>query len=151
MFILLVFVFAFAVSSEAILYSKRELGYRHIFLILRKSYWQVFGELFLDEISFSGENYYTCLDEISFSGEIYYRCLDEISYQVWVATYVWTGSRDQVRIIPGVCTGSLYWVRIAKKGVCNLSLSACSGCKLGSRIRSGRKIVGLQAFIQLFA
>nr|KAG5691040.1 hypothetical protein BaRGS_021251 [Batillaria attramentaria] len=48
--ILLVFVFAYTVASEAILYPNTEMSLKLLYYLPRKAYWQNYGELFLDEL-----------------------------------------------------------------------------------------------------
>ncbi|KAK7469456.1 hypothetical protein BaRGS_00036522, partial [Batillaria attramentaria] len=48
--ILLVFVFAYTVASEAILYPNTEMSMKLLYYLPRKAYWQIYGELFLDEL-----------------------------------------------------------------------------------------------------
>ncbi|KAK7469452.1 hypothetical protein BaRGS_00036518, partial [Batillaria attramentaria] len=48
--ILLVFVFAYTVASEAILYPNTEMSWKLLYYLPRKAYWQNYGELFLDEL-----------------------------------------------------------------------------------------------------
>ena len=55
MIILLIFVLAYAVASESLLYPESELGWQRLYHLPRKAYWQVFGELFLDEIEIRGK------------------------------------------------------------------------------------------------
>nr|KAG5689768.1 hypothetical protein BaRGS_031169 [Batillaria attramentaria] len=50
MIILLVFVVAYSVASEALLYPGSDFTWARFFHLPRKAYWQVFGELFLEEI-----------------------------------------------------------------------------------------------------
>ena len=54
MIILLIFVLAYAVSSESLLYPKSDMTLERLFHLPRKAYWQVFGELTLDEIEYRG-------------------------------------------------------------------------------------------------
>ncbi|KAK7475589.1 hypothetical protein BaRGS_00033178, partial [Batillaria attramentaria] len=48
--ILLVFVFAYTIASEAILYPNTEVSLKLLYYLPRKAYWQIYGELFLDEL-----------------------------------------------------------------------------------------------------
>nr|KAG5691042.1 hypothetical protein BaRGS_021253 [Batillaria attramentaria] len=48
--ILLVFVFAYTIASEAILYPNTEVSMKLLYYLPRKAYWQIYGELFLDEL-----------------------------------------------------------------------------------------------------
>ena len=50
MVILLVFIVAFGVASQAILYPNSELDFKLIRSVLSRPYWQIYGELFLEEI-----------------------------------------------------------------------------------------------------
>lgn len=50
MIILLIVVLAYAISSEALLYPDSELTLDRMFNLPRKAYWQVFGDVFLEEI-----------------------------------------------------------------------------------------------------
>lgn len=50
MIILIVFIAAFGLASQAILYPNSELSLGLLKEIFRKSYWQLYGELFLDEM-----------------------------------------------------------------------------------------------------
>ncbi|KAH9524443.1 hypothetical protein Btru_054587 [Bulinus truncatus] len=50
LYILAVFWVSYAVASEAILYPNSVLNSYTIFYLLRKAYWQMFGQLFLDEM-----------------------------------------------------------------------------------------------------
>ncbi|KAK6180329.1 hypothetical protein SNE40_012504 [Patella caerulea] len=52
--ILAVFIMAYAVATEAILYPNTELSWKMIYHVPRKAYWQIYGELFLEDIE--GEN-----------------------------------------------------------------------------------------------
>ena len=54
MIILLIFVLAYAVSSESLLYPKSDMTLERLFHLPRKAYWQVFGELNLEEIEYRG-------------------------------------------------------------------------------------------------
>ena len=56
MIILLVFVLAYAVASESLLYPNSSLTWQRLFHLPRKAYWQVFGELILDEIEMRGND-----------------------------------------------------------------------------------------------
>ncbi|XP_005100068.2 transient receptor potential cation channel subfamily M member-like 2 [Aplysia californica] len=51
---LLMFVASYAISSEAILYPNTELGLLTFYHIPRKAYWQIYGELFLDDLEGTG-------------------------------------------------------------------------------------------------
>ncbi|XP_025103750.1 transient receptor potential cation channel subfamily M member 4-like isoform X2 [Pomacea canaliculata] len=55
MIILLVVVLAYAVMSEAVLYPESDLTLERLFHVPRKAYWQVFGEVSLEEIEISDE------------------------------------------------------------------------------------------------
>ena len=48
--ILMVFIGAYAIASEAILYPETELSWKLLYHLPRKAYWQIYGELFLEEI-----------------------------------------------------------------------------------------------------
>ncbi|KAK7115842.1 hypothetical protein V1264_001645 [Littorina saxatilis] len=48
--ILLVFVASYAVASESILYPNAQLSWQFLFHLPRKAYWQIYGELFLEDI-----------------------------------------------------------------------------------------------------
>ncbi|XP_059161260.1 transient receptor potential cation channel subfamily M member-like 2 isoform X2 [Physella acuta] len=48
--ILAVFVVSYAIASEAILYPNTELTWRLLFQLPRRAYWNIYGELFLDDI-----------------------------------------------------------------------------------------------------
>ncbi|XP_052805222.1 transient receptor potential cation channel subfamily M member-like 2 isoform X2 [Mya arenaria] len=48
--ILIVFVFSFAISSNSILYPNSPFTWNTAVQIIRKSYWNIYGELFLEEI-----------------------------------------------------------------------------------------------------
>ncbi|XP_052805159.1 transient receptor potential cation channel subfamily M member-like 2 isoform X2 [Mya arenaria] len=48
--ILMVFVFSYAISSNSILYPNSPLTWNTAVQIIRKSYWNIYGELFLEEI-----------------------------------------------------------------------------------------------------
>ncbi len=48
--ILMVFIAAFGLASQAILYPESELRWQLIRDVLKKPYWQMYGELFLEEI-----------------------------------------------------------------------------------------------------
>ena len=48
--ILMVFIVAYAIASEAILYPETELSWKLLYHLPRKAYWQIYGELFLEEI-----------------------------------------------------------------------------------------------------
>ncbi|KAH9524452.1 hypothetical protein Btru_054604 [Bulinus truncatus] len=50
LYIFAIFWASYAVASEAILYPNSVLSYYTFFYLFRKAYWQMFGELFLDEI-----------------------------------------------------------------------------------------------------
>ncbi|XP_059152087.1 uncharacterized protein LOC131938192 [Physella acuta] len=50
LYILAVVWISYTITSEAILYPNSQLNRYMIFYLLRKAYWQMFGELFLDEI-----------------------------------------------------------------------------------------------------
>ena len=54
MVILLIFVVAYAVGSESLLYPESEMTWPRLFHLPRKAYWQVFGELILEEIELRG-------------------------------------------------------------------------------------------------
>ncbi|XP_048236497.1 transient receptor potential cation channel subfamily M member-like 2 isoform X3 [Haliotis rufescens] len=53
--ILMVFIVAYAIASEAILYPNQELTWELIYRLPRKAYWTIYGELFLEEIEGSAE------------------------------------------------------------------------------------------------
>ncbi|KAK7443981.1 hypothetical protein BaRGS_00040436, partial [Batillaria attramentaria] len=55
MVILLVVVMGYAVSSESLLYPVSATSAESLYHMPRKAYWQVFGELFLDEIENTGD------------------------------------------------------------------------------------------------
>ncbi|XP_059152108.1 transient receptor potential cation channel subfamily M member-like 2 isoform X2 [Physella acuta] len=57
--ILLVFIMAYAVASEAVLYPNSELSWKLLYYFPRKAYWHIYGELFLDDIEGSS----TCTDD----------------------------------------------------------------------------------------
>jgi hypothetical protein len=48
--ILMVFIVAYAIASEAILYPQTELSWKMLYYIPRKAYWHIFGELSLEEL-----------------------------------------------------------------------------------------------------
>jgi transient receptor potential cation channel subfamily M protein 2 len=50
--ILMVFVAAFAIATEAMLYHAAEglMSWRLVLDLPRRAYWQIYGELFLDDI-----------------------------------------------------------------------------------------------------
>ncbi|XP_050404614.1 transient receptor potential cation channel subfamily M member-like 2 isoform X2 [Patella vulgata] len=48
--IILIFVVAYAISSEALLYPNSKLSWKLLYHLLRKAYWQIYGELFLEDI-----------------------------------------------------------------------------------------------------
>ncbi|KAK7463334.1 hypothetical protein BaRGS_00038099, partial [Batillaria attramentaria] len=50
MIILLTFLMAYAVASECILYPDSQLSAWRLYHVPRKAFWQVFGELFLEDI-----------------------------------------------------------------------------------------------------
>ncbi|KAL8563213.1 hypothetical protein ACOMHN_053960 [Nucella lapillus] len=52
--ILMVFIGAYAVASEAILYPETKLSWKLLYHLPRKAYWQIYGELFLEEIEGTG-------------------------------------------------------------------------------------------------
>ncbi|KAL8572120.1 hypothetical protein ACOMHN_052917 [Nucella lapillus] len=52
--ILMVFICAYAIASEAILYPKAELSWKLLYNLPRRAYWQVYGELFLEDIEGTG-------------------------------------------------------------------------------------------------
>ena len=50
LFILVVFFLAYAVASQALLYPDIEPTFDNLYQLPRKAYWQIYGELFLEEI-----------------------------------------------------------------------------------------------------
>ncbi|XP_055957226.1 transient receptor potential cation channel subfamily M member 2 isoform X2 [Patella vulgata] len=48
--IILIFVVAYAISSEALLYPNAKLSWKLLYHLPRKAYWQIYGELFLEDI-----------------------------------------------------------------------------------------------------
>ncbi len=48
--ILMVFIIAYGVASQVILYPNSEFGWELLRDVLKKPYWQMYGELFLEEI-----------------------------------------------------------------------------------------------------
>ncbi|XP_050410317.1 transient receptor potential cation channel subfamily M member-like 2 [Patella vulgata] len=50
MVIVLVFILAYSVSTEAMLYPNTELSVKLLYQLPRKAYWHIYGELFLDDI-----------------------------------------------------------------------------------------------------
>ncbi|ESO93554.1 hypothetical protein LOTGIDRAFT_161660 [Lottia gigantea] len=52
--ILAVFIIAYAVATEAILYPNTEFSWKLFYHVPRKAYWQIYGELFLEDIE--GQN-----------------------------------------------------------------------------------------------
>ncbi|XP_067687429.1 transient receptor potential cation channel subfamily M member-like 2 [Haliotis asinina] len=53
--ILMVFIVAYAIASEAILYPNQELTWELMYRLPRKAYWTIYGELFLEEIEGTAE------------------------------------------------------------------------------------------------
>lgn len=48
--ILTVFVIAFGIAQQAILYPNQPISIDLVLALVRKSYWQMYGELFLEDI-----------------------------------------------------------------------------------------------------
>ncbi|KAK7482390.1 hypothetical protein BaRGS_00026409, partial [Batillaria attramentaria] len=70
--ILLVFIGAYAIASEAILYPNTELSWKLLYYLPRKAYWQIYGELFLEEIE--GDDSTCTNDPALYSGYGEQRC-----------------------------------------------------------------------------
>ena len=49
--ILMVFVISYAIASHSILFPNSPLNGDTIIAVLRRSYWNIYGELFLDELA----------------------------------------------------------------------------------------------------
>nr|KAG5691035.1 hypothetical protein BaRGS_021246 [Batillaria attramentaria] len=62
--ILLVFVFAYTIASEAILYPNTEVSLKLLYYLPRKAYWQIYGELFLEELE--GIDHLNCVQFYTF-------------------------------------------------------------------------------------
>ncbi|XP_076456247.1 transient receptor potential cation channel subfamily M member-like 2 isoform X2 [Babylonia areolata] len=74
--ILMVFIGAYAIASEAILYPQTELSWKLLYHLPRKAYWQIYGELFLEEIEGSDNSCTT--DPALYSGYNVQRCPSDI-------------------------------------------------------------------------
>ena len=48
--ILMTFIIAYGLASQAILFPNEELGFALAKDVVRRAYWQMYGELFLEEI-----------------------------------------------------------------------------------------------------
>ncbi|KAH3738176.1 hypothetical protein DPMN_044804 [Dreissena polymorpha] len=48
--ILMVFVVSYAIASHSILYPNSPLTWKTVIHVLRRSYWNIYGELFIEEI-----------------------------------------------------------------------------------------------------
>ncbi|KAK3605981.1 hypothetical protein CHS0354_019660 [Potamilus streckersoni] len=69
--ILLVFIVSYAIASYAILYPNSELNLDTLVAIFRRPYWNIYGELMLDEV----EGYPNCTtNETLFDDDNYHRC-----------------------------------------------------------------------------
>ncbi|XP_025081227.1 transient receptor potential cation channel subfamily M member 2-like isoform X2 [Pomacea canaliculata] len=54
--ILLVFIGAYSIASQAVLFPNTELSWSLLYQLPRKAYWQIYGELFLDDIEEGDSN-----------------------------------------------------------------------------------------------
>ncbi|XP_055956023.1 transient receptor potential cation channel subfamily M member 2 isoform X1 [Patella vulgata] len=59
--IFVLFIVAYAIASEAILYPNTELTWKLVYQLPRKAYWQIYGELFLENIEDVNLDYKTHL------------------------------------------------------------------------------------------
>lgn len=50
MLIMLVFILGYAITSQSILYPNADMNKMLVIDVLKKAYWQIFAELFLEEI-----------------------------------------------------------------------------------------------------
>nr|KAI8744050.1 transient receptor potential cation channel subfamily M member 2-like [Biomphalaria glabrata] len=73
--ILLVFIVSYALASEAVLYPNSEPSWKLLYFVPRKAYWQIYGELFLDDI----EDPETCTNNATeYSTYTIKRCPSEV-------------------------------------------------------------------------
>ncbi|KAL3837308.1 hypothetical protein ACJMK2_022674, partial [Sinanodonta woodiana] len=72
--ILLIFIVAYAIPSHAILYPNMEISFNLLRVIFRRPYWNIYGELMLDEIE--GTNDCTHIEEL-FQNGTQHRCPTE--------------------------------------------------------------------------
>ncbi|XP_052253945.1 transient receptor potential cation channel subfamily M member-like 2 isoform X3 [Dreissena polymorpha] len=73
--ILMVFVVSYAIASHSILYPNSPLSWSTVSQVIRKSYWNIYGELFLDEIE--GDQNCT-FDEMLWSNGTSPRCPSDV-------------------------------------------------------------------------
>ncbi|XP_070175133.1 transient receptor potential cation channel subfamily M member-like 2 [Littorina saxatilis] len=86
--ILMVFIGAYAIASEAILYPETELSWKLLYHLPRKAYWQIYGELFLEDIE--GDSTQCTNDPLLYSGYNQVRCPSEVGkYLVPVLTGIY--------------------------------------------------------------
>ncbi|XP_052244281.1 transient receptor potential cation channel subfamily M member-like 2 isoform X2 [Dreissena polymorpha] len=73
--ILMVFVVSYAIASHSILYPNSPLTWQTVIQVIRMSYWNIYGELFLDDIE--GDSGCT-FNEILWGNGTYLRCPSEL-------------------------------------------------------------------------